>query len=395
MRLTVEQRAKAAKAHFVDGESWPVVAERFEGMSADRLRGQVRSAVLAGNITQGGQILVEDAYRPAAADERPAQRVPDGVAAVDTDVVPLSGKKARPELGIAYGDTQFGEHQFMLPCWNWFVEEIVRRARAVQPERVRLYHVGDAVTGGGVFRQQEIHVALPSTDPQVLYGAAKELELVERVEETGAEVELVRVKGNHDKNRQGADLTFELSRLLFMLGIRVRYCGDRAAVNLAPEGVEPYLLGLEHSSGNSAYYARSYASIRNLQRYTLQSSSMGRHRSEEGDRIPIRRWCTGHSHWLQIGMDIGGVQVDTVGGWTRPERYTLGGEVRPIGGIAYVHTGNRLAIESVKPPDELVMQSADDLRLHTRNLADIAARLEAMTERFLQLGLIVPQGAVV
>lgn len=318
--------------------------------------------------------------------EQPATSLPDPVSAQGAppasassqDVQPVSGKRVKtPKATPVIGDIQWGELAFLNDCWLDVAGSLKARTKGHHvPE---LVVVGDVTTGGGVWRGQEMQVALPGTEPQVVYAAWRLMELAEQI---GAE-RVVFVPGNHDKDKGYSHTAFWIVVTLRLFGCDATYHDRRAAVNLAPGGADPYSLLAMHGWGGSSYYANSYSLIRGLWKELLELQETRLHDER------IRRVAVGHSHWANVGHHLGGeIFLDTVGGWTRNDRLNLGGTSRPMGALLYRHDGASFTAEKV-PPDRGVLN--DELRsphLHSRNMSEIGATLEAATEGLMELELV-------
>jgi len=377
-----------ARAYEAGEGTWEEIGASH-GLSADQARNRARP------------FRTRDEHGKAASPPRPGgtTTVQAPVAAEDVgevserDAIDLGGDETAPQVCIAVGDTQHGEREFLLRSWQEVGQRIAKRVEEVRPTRVKWLFPGDNVTGAGVFRGQAYAVTIPNTSPQAVYSASVYADVIAAVARVASVDEMfgVAVDGNHDRNVTDLDLTAQWCDVLGKLGHRVVYAGQRATVNVAPDGVRRFLVGLEHGFGGSSYYANSYALLRALESYIVQSKLLDRH----GDDI-IRRFVVGHTHWLNVGQDIlgSGAKVDTVGGWTRPERYKLGGAMRPVGAILYIHVGNKLEVETVKPSDATLLADADDHQLHYRNMQHVATTLMEMEDRFVSLGLVARPGEV-
>jgi len=311
----------------------------------------------------------------------------------DRDVVALDAEPTNdaPIMCIGIGDTQHGERGFMLDCWDEVIQSLAKIAKKERPKLIKYAFPGDNITGASVFRGQAYQVNLPNTSPQIAYSAQKYHEAMQAIDTYAERSIAIAVDGNHDKNHSDLDLTARWSDVLSQLGHDCVYAGQRATINLAPERHKRYLLGCEHGFGGSSYYPNSYSLIRALQSYMAQSSVLDRF---NGD--PIRRFLVGHTHWLNVGYDVlsSSVKLDTVGGWTRPERYKLGGASRPIGAVVYLHYGHELVVRTVAPRGNTLRREMDDHNLAWRNLADVAESMIKFSDEAVLSGLVASPGTV-
>ncbi len=360
-----------------EGVDWAEIGDQVGGVSADAARHRIRR--LQGTRQEGATADPE----PVAPDEHPA--------IVDRDAEHVGGRAAPAVFTVAVGDTQHGEREFCLRSWAEVCARLVERAREIAPAQIKVILTGDVVTGASVFRGQSYAVALPNTSAQVLYSATTYHEdLLGPLAEVAPLAGVV-VDGNHDANGVDLNLTAQWCDVLGKLGSRVVYAGQRAAVNLAPVGAPRYLAGVEHGFGGSSYYANGYSHQRAVAAGAIQAAILQRYDGEM-----LRRVISGHTHWLNISQDVlgSGLKLDTVGGWTRPERYKLGGAARPIGAIAYIHSGERLTIEAVRPSDATLRSDIEDTVLHYRNLRHAADAMMRATERLVAAGLVASIGEV-
>lgn len=307
---------------------------------------------------------------------------------VDTQAgggVKVSG--GRPGVTIAIGDMQLGEKEFLLRPWLEVLATYRDRIAALQPEWIKLVLVGDMVTGAGVFRGQDEVVAVANVDPQVAYAASHIQDFVDTLAPI-APTTVLAIRGNHDRGKGSTDHAAALVLMLNLLGTKAKYAGARLLVDLAPTGAKQFLLHVEHSWGNSTYSPNSMSFIRAIKDYLIQCGVWGR--VESG---VIRRIVVGHTHWLNIGHDLAGVRLDTVGGWTKPNRHGLGGAVRAIGGILYVHDGADVATYAIRPTDAVLMEEVDNPYLDTDIMQDAATRMRWIREQMIDIGMM-PAGGV-
>lgn len=358
----------AVAARLNAGEDRGAVAREL-GLSVDALLSRLKRARWGGASDSGA---AESATSPDVRD-------------VDRITVGTTASKAAVTYAIA--DMQLGEREFLLGVWEAVSRRVAERLVLLRPLSLRIVVNGDAITGGGVFRRQEQRVLLPTTDPQVAYAGHKIQRLTEDLARVCGlrreHVEVVLVDGNHDTNQGGDNLTYQLALLLHLLGVNARYSPRVAYVNLAPPAAEPYTLMAFHGFGNSAYYPASYALIRALKDWLVQRALW-----TPVETGVVRRVLTGHTHWLTVGLDLAGVQLDVCGGWTVPRRHGLGPAMRPVGGILYIHDGAHMSAETVRPTAAELATAVDDPYLDELNMADIAQGLRAVKEAMVRRGLV-------
>jgi hypothetical protein len=286
---------------------------------------------------------------------------------------------------------QFGEGAFLVRSWADVAGKIADRVAAANPAAVTLVVNGDAVTGGGIFRDQELVVQLPTTDPQVAYAAVKLRALFDRmiaVAPADTTFELFLTPGNHDRGKGRNDAMLQLAFALRVIGVPATYHGRPCILDLAAPGTAPFFAWFDHGFGGSSYYPNSYAQIREVWKFLIEQADW----RANADRI--RRVIVGHTHWLAIGYHIAGeVFLDTAGGWTRQERIDLGLANRRVGAIVYVHDGATFTPSTATPAREAFRADRESAYLHEDNAADQVECIREFRTVLIDLGILSGRAA--
>ncbi len=289
------------------------------------------------------------------------------------------------KLTLAISDLHWGGPDHMLRSRDSLLNNAVKRIGQLttgdDPATLQLVYNGDMVVGSGIWRKQEWEQFMPDAHWQT-WGVAHLLHTFHASLPSGLKAlrDLV-IMGNHDRTGSGFCLASDLAIKLAIMGIPATYCGTETTVNLNGKEEPSYCL-FEHGYGSSSYYPFSYSLIRNTERKILLYDDMN---------VRINRACFGHSHWLFIGYALSPWRVlDCTGGLQRNDRAVLGRGVRDLGAILYVHDGQELRVEAIRPDNDAVRLDLQDGLLEVTNRAEIAAVMGRVMAWLIETGMIQP-----
>lgn len=265
-----------------------------------------------------------------------------------------------------------------------------------EPDLIQYIQGGDIVAGRGIYKEQDLDMAVSSPEEQCKCGAVAFYRVMRHVREhTDAPVRVLSVRGNHCYTG-GVSLAEYIALLIekmcrLLPDVSTQFAGDRALVNLAYDGV--YNALALHGYGHSKVSPSSPTFISDQMQAILRIA-----RSVESSREIPRRVMSGHTHWHHIGMEaIEGLTFDTAGGWQRNTRVKLGMNQRPTGFMVYVSPpgleDDILAPISVKPDPRVNDQETEDAALAAKNRAycgELAKEYVALDQ---QHGWSTPAGA--
>jgi UDP-2,3-diacylglucosamine pyrophosphatase LpxH len=283
--------------------------------------------------------------------------------------VPLEG----PTLAVA--DAHLNDVDCLYRSFSSALDVALAQLAELRPPQVNLLIAGDWVAGRGIFRGQEFRLLLGDVNWQALVGAEVLWEVVERIRDAcGAQVKTYYVKGNHDVDKSsGFEFGLWVVKLAQQWGLDCEYFPLDVVVELAP-GVNALVL---HGFGYSMYRPQSPAFINAIMRRVMDLN-LGRSPEEQ-----ISRVIHGHAHWLDVDFHLSGwgIAIDSLGGWQRNTRLSLGRTSRPTGFILYVPEGEKLYLVPIEPDPQILDQETHNPRLVARNILTVGQWLDRALER--------------
>lgn len=255
--------------------------------------------------------------------------------------------------------------------WNahYKVLEIIRQ---YEPDHVNVIHGGDLVAGRGIYKEQDLDMAVSDPVQQCQLGAVSFYRFLKAIREvTESPVRVLTLRGNHSYTK-GSSMAEYIQLVLDKLAstlpdVKTKFAGDRAIFNLAHEGI--YNVLVMHGYGHSKVSASSPTFIQDCKDTLLNIARS----SADPKEIP-HRVLSGHTHWHMIGSEpVKNTFFDTAGGWQRNTRVKLGMNQRPTGLMCYISTPGLtdgiLQPISIKPDVEVHNAEIEDASLLGKNQA--------------------------
>lgn len=278
------------------------------------------------------------------------------------------------KLTLRFSDHHHADENHLLSCAASLAEKFLVLVERYKPDAIQIVGGDDWLAGRGIFREQDLSLAVSDTDAQVQVGAVKWFRFLSAVRKlTEAPIRLAILEGNHEyatgKTKLGPYL-FDKSRALCETVPGLEWClyRHRALVNLAHEGHHHALA--YHGYGHSKASPNSPAFIDGSKDDIIAIQQ----------RLPpeqhIRRVLSGHTHWLSVDLErTRGIAYDTTGGLQRNDRVQLHKSSRPVGWIVYISPRGSSEIQSpikLQPDDETHDRELSDPHLCSANRADCA-----------------------
>lgn len=265
---------------------------------------------------------------------------------------------------LALADLHYGDAAHLHLTLNECMLRAIQTVQGWQPDECEVVIAGDAVSGRGVYRNQDIQNALPIGAEQCWYAAH---DIADWQRELRA-ARWVIVLGNHD-NTNRENLAIQLATVLRLMAVPTFYAGRSYVGNFAGDDRPGEWYEVQHGRGHSDYYANSYAAIRDAWRQYIERS--------KADGLNLSRMIVGHTHWLNVGQSLGDdYEIDTLGGWHRQERLDLPSYMRGTGMILYRHDGQRRTIDRIEADTALLRRESRDVALHYQNMRRAGHALE-------------------
>lgn len=281
-------------------------------------------------------------------------------------------------MTLRRSDDHHCDENHLLSCAAALEAKFIVLLERYQPDRIQLVCGDDWIAGRGIFKEQDLQLAVSDPELQVNAGAVKFRRFVQAIRKvTAAPIDARFLRGNHEyagnKTPLGPAL-FLTSRTLCEdipnLGMTLYH--TRALLNLASDGV--YHVLAYHGFGHSNSSPNSPKFIDSAKDHIIQVQRAlppGEH---------IRRVLSGHTHWASTGLErIVDLPFDTTGGLQRNNRVQLGMNSRPVGWIAYISprgaVGEIQQPITLTPDSETYHRELSDPHLGAANRADCAACL--------------------
>ncbi len=276
-------------------------------------------------------------------------------------------------LTIRESDIHHGDEGHLFSCHASCWAKIIEVIKQYEPKRIQYVGLDDYIAGRGIFKEQDLSMAVSDPELQLFVAAVKFhrcMLLIRSV--TNAPIDVLAIRGNHDfvgKVSVAAGLLETIKGFCTDIpDIKFVMNWDVAIINLAAEGT--YNALFTHGYGHSQISPNSPKFISAVKDMLLQMSSNKEFTPDQA----IRRVISGHTHWLSISMERSlGLYFDTTGGFQRQQRVQLGFNQRPVGMILYV-SPDGMADEILNPieikpdADTFDREIADpELNEHNRN----------------------------
>ena len=231
-------------------------------------------------------------------------------------------------------DRHNGDENHLLSCTASLEEKFCALLQRYEPDRIQHIGFDDWIAGRGIFKEQDLQMAVSDPNQQIVVGAMKARKFYLKIREiTQAPIKVFWLRGNHEYV-QSVSLTEALFDKVTGLcsdipNLTFQNNFDRAIVNLADKGF--YNVLAMHGFGHSKISPNSPALIDTAKDILIK---VQQHRPPEQH---IHRVMTGHTHWASSGLErIPGVHFDTTGGLQRNNRVKLGMNQRPLGWMVYI-----------------------------------------------------------
>lgn len=276
-------------------------------------------------------------------------------------------------LTIRESDAHHGDEQHLLSCYASCEAKVLTLIELHKPDRIQLIAMDDFIAGKGIFKEQDLSMAVSDVEMQMQIGAYKMFRKLSGIRAvTDAPIHVHALRGNHDylgKTSLGVSLFFMAATACGAIpNVTMQYRGDSATVNLADAGT--YNVLAQHGYGHSKISPNSPSFMDGIKDKLLQMQRQ-MHPHEQ-----IRRVLSGHTHWLSCGVERQlGLYWDTTGGFQKNTRVQLGMNQRPVGVIVYVSPKGHDEILNpiaVKPEDEVQAREIADPSLGAANREDCA-----------------------
>jgi len=294
------------------------------------------------------------------------------------------------KLTIRLSDVHNADENHMLSCYASVIEKIKEVIRQYEPEEIKLIGFDDWIAGRGIYKNQDLHMAVSDAEAQINVGAMKGYELLLELRSvSNAPINITWLRGNHEyaNGTSLAAAMFHEMRTLCRDVIDVNFVmhWDMAIVNLAAVGC--YNLMAMHGFGYSGVSPNSPKFID-----AVKDKIIVIQRKLQPEQ-QVRRVASGHTHWLSVGLErIADLPFDTTGGFQRNTRVQLGMNQRPIGAIVYVSPqgleSEILKPIEIKPESETREREIGDSTLAAQNRKDCGETLERHDALSKSLGIV-------
>lgn len=293
-------------------------------------------------------------------------------------------------LTIRLSDVHNADENHMLSCYASVVEKIKEVIRQYEPDQIKLIGFDDWIAGRGIYKNQDLHMAVSDAEAQINVGAMKGYELLCELRAVSqSPIGIVWLRGNHEyaNGTSLAAALFHEMRTLCHNVTNVNFVmhWDMAIVNLSAVGY--YNLLAMHGFGYSGVSPNSPKFIDAVKDKIIVIQR----------KLPpeqqVRRVASGHTHWLSVGLErIADLPFDTTGGFQRNTRVQLGMNQRPVGAIVYVSPQGMeneiLKPIEIKPESETREREIGDPTLAAQNRKDCGETLERHSVLTKSLGIV-------
>lgn len=290
-------------------------------------------------------------------------------------------------MTIRASDLHHADENHLLSCAASLQDKLCILIDQYKPDRIQYIGFDDWIAGRGIFKEQDLSMAVSDPDHQVVVGAMKARKLFSAIRSvSSAPIHVHWLRGNHEYvNRVSiAGYLFDKTSLLCsdIADLKFTMHYDRALINLATEG--SYIILAMHGFGHSNASPNSPRFIDTAKDIVIKEQRAG---------VQIRRVTSGHTHWFSLGLErIVDLPFDTTGGMQRNTRVQLGMNQRPVGWITYIsHAGMRDDIISpigLHPDHDIYDRENRDPHLKSSNRSDCAECLREYGEIMKGRGLL-------
>ena len=285
-------------------------------------------------------------------------------------------------------DHHFGDANHLMSCCRQLEEKTGFLVEQYEPERINIVAGDDWVAGRGIYREQDLDMAVPDVNSQCAVGAMKARRFILDIrEKSDAPIHWHVMRGNHDYSN-GHSMTEYLFLLLEKVcsdipDITFVMHWDKMILNLAAEGI--YNVLIRHGFGYSKTSPNSPAFIDSVKDEIIAMIS------EMQPEERIRRVLSGHTHWMSVGLERNlDLFFDTTGGLQRNTRIRIGSNQRPSGWIAYVSPkgleNEILQPIELKPDIDVYRREIGDPHLVASNRQDCAEEIKNFHEHMKSIG---------
>jgi hypothetical protein len=237
-------------------------------------------------------------------------------------------------LTLRRSDDHHVDKNHLLSCAESLTQKFLVLVKQYEPDQIQILAGDDWIAGKGVYKQQDLDVAVSDLDGQLCVGAIKVRRFLEAIRSvSNAPIVFRTMRGNHSFV-QGESVTEALFDRMMVTCIDIpevqfTYHWDNMTINLAAAGT--YNVLVRHGFGYSKNAPNSPAFVQAVKDELLVKQKNMQPQEQ------YRRVLSGHTHWQTTGMEqITGLFFDTTGGLQRNTRIRIGDNQRPAGWIVYV-----------------------------------------------------------
>lgn len=237
-------------------------------------------------------------------------------------------------LTVRRSDDHLVDKNHLLSCAKSLTTKLGVVIQQYQPDRIQILAGDDWIAGKGVYKNQDLDIAVSDLDAQLCVGAMKAKSFLESIRSVSdAPIVWRMMRGNHSfvHGESVMEAMFDRMKVLCsdMPNVEFVYHWDSVTANLAAEGT--YNVLVRHGFGYSKQSPNGSAFMD-----AIKDEIIVKHRHMKPEE-QYRRVLSGHSHWASVGMErIVGLFFDTTGGLQRNTRIRIGDNQRPVGWIVYV-----------------------------------------------------------
>jgi len=272
--------------------------------------------------------------------------------------LPLSFLKEPKEkhnvvLTLVISDLHLGDTDHLPDCYWSSINNLLGLLK-IFDRQFRIKHLnvilnGDIVSGREVYSYQHLRNLLERGHWQVFLAEIILKETFKKIEEIKKIDNIYLIKGTHESLAENYILY--LKRVIG----NAKYLGHSGVLNIGyPIG--NYNVFFTHGIGSSEYMPISRSQMRDLWKLNTQYKH---------EKIPIERYCIGHSHWLTTNLEIEGMTIDVTGGFQKWEKTV---SQRPCGLILYVYCKDNVSAIPIRPDEKVELNEKAKVGLEYKNL---------------------------